>query len=59
MSAKERSAADPDEEVDRVLKGLGGTKVSAVISTDDYPGAALAAIIAKGSGCQDQIHASC
>lgn len=43
-------AADPDEEVDRVLKGLGGAKVSAVISSDDYPGAALAAIIAQRLG---------
>src|SRR5512146_560226 len=43
-------AADPDEEVDRVLKGLDGTKPSAVISTDDAPGAALAAIIAKSLG---------
>jgi len=43
-------AADPDEEVDRVLKGLDGTKPSVVISTDDYPGAALAAIIAGRLG---------
>jgi biotin carboxylase len=43
-------AADPDEEVDRVLAGLDGTKLSAVISTDDYPGAALAAIIAERLG---------
>lgn len=43
-------AADPDEEVDRVLKGLDGTKPSAVISSDDYPGAALAAIIAGRLG---------
>jgi biotin carboxylase len=43
-------AADPDEEVDRVLKGLDGTKLSAVISSDDYPGTALAAIIAQRLG---------
>jgi biotin carboxylase len=43
-------AADPDEEVDRVLAGVDGTRLSAVISTDDYPGSALAAIVAQRLG---------
>jgi biotin carboxylase len=43
-------AADPDEEVDRLLAGLDGTRLSAVISTDDYPGSALAAIVAQRLG---------
>jgi biotin carboxylase len=43
-------AADPDVEVERILAGLGGTVISAVVSSDDYPGSALAAIVAKRLG---------
>ncbi|HZP09176.1 ATP-grasp domain-containing protein [Methyloceanibacter sp.] len=43
-------AEDPHIEVGRILAGLDGTKVAAVVSTDDYPGAALAAIIAQELG---------
>jgi biotin carboxylase len=45
-----RGAADPLVEVERVLASFYGTKIDAVISTDDYPGAALAAIIAQRLG---------
>ncbi len=44
------SAADPDVEVERILAGLNGSAIGAVISTDDYPGSALAAIVAKRLG---------
>jgi biotin carboxylase len=42
--------ADPLIEVDRILASLEGAKIDAVISTDDYPGAALAAITAERLG---------
>ncbi len=44
------AVADPLIEVDCILAGLNGTKIDAVISSDDYPGAALAAIIAERLG---------
>jgi len=43
-------AADPDAEIDRILAGANGRKIGAVVSTDDYPGSALAAIVAKRLG---------
>ena len=43
-------AEDPHTEIERILTQFDGTKIDAVISTDDYPGAALAAIIAKRLG---------
>jgi biotin carboxylase len=43
-------AADPLVEAERILASLGGINVDAVISTDDYPGSALAAIIAGRLG---------
>jgi biotin carboxylase len=43
-------AADPLVEIDRILAGIDGMKIAAVISTDDYPGSALAAAIAKRLG---------
>jgi biotin carboxylase len=42
--------ADPLAEVERIVASFDGTKIDAVISTDDYPGAALAAIIAERLG---------
>jgi biotin carboxylase len=46
----DEGAADPLVEVERILTSLDGTKIDAVISTDDYPGSALAAIIAERLG---------
>jgi biotin carboxylase len=43
-------AADPLAEIDRILATIDGMKVAAVISTDDYPGSALAAGVAKRLG---------
>src|SRR5262245_56097796 len=43
-------AAGPLEEIDAILAKIAGVRVTAVISTDDYPGAALAAAIAKPLG---------
>ncbi|MGE5261239.1 MAG: ATP-grasp domain-containing protein, partial [Actinomycetota bacterium] len=43
-------AADPLVEVEHILASLGGMKIDAVISTDDYPGSALAAIVAGRLG---------
>lgn len=43
-------AEDPHIEAGRILAALDGTQVAAVISTDDYPGSALAAIIAQELG---------
>jgi biotin carboxylase len=46
----DEGVADPLVEVERILTSLDGTKIDAVISTDDYPGSALAAIIAERMG---------
>ncbi len=43
-------AEDPHIEVDRILAEVEGKTVAAVISTDDYPGAPLAAIVARTLG---------
>jgi biotin carboxylase len=43
-------AADPLDEIDAILAKVAGVKLAAVISTDDYPGSALAAIIAEKLG---------
>jgi biotin carboxylase len=43
-------AADPFAEVERILARTRGAKIDAVISTDDYPGSALAAVVAKELG---------
>jgi biotin carboxylase len=43
-------AAGPLEEMDAILAKIAGVDVAAVVSTDDYPGAALAAAIAKHLG---------
>jgi biotin carboxylase len=42
--------AGPLEEMDAILAKIAGVRLAAVISTDDYPGAALAAAIAKRLG---------
>jgi biotin carboxylase len=43
-------AADPGAEVERILAETSGTDIAGVVSTDDYPGAALAAVLAKKLG---------
>jgi len=43
-------AADPIAEVARICAEIGDRTISAVISTDDYPGSALAAVLAKELG---------
>ena len=43
-------ANDPLEEIDAILDKVAGIGIAGVISTDDYPGSALAAAIAKRLG---------
>ncbi len=43
-------AADPFDEVELILKKLRGVEIEAIVSTDDYPGSALAAVVAKALG---------
>jgi len=42
--------ADPIAEVARICAEIGDRTIAAVISTDDYPGSALAAVLAKELG---------
>jgi len=50
MGSVEALAADPLDEIDAILAKLAGVKLAAVISSDDYPGATLAAVIAERLG---------
>jgi biotin carboxylase len=43
-------AADPIAEVARIRASMGDRSIAAVVSTDDYPGSALAAILAEELG---------
>jgi biotin carboxylase len=43
-------AADPIAEVARIRADIGDHAIAAVVSTDDYPGSALAAVLAKELG---------
>ena len=43
-------AADPLDEMEAILAKFAGVRLDAVISSDDYPGSALAAAIAKRLG---------
>lgn len=43
-------AADPLAEIDRILELIDGIEIAGVISSDDYPGSALAAAVAKRVG---------
>jgi biotin carboxylase len=43
-------AADPIDEIERILAKVSGVEIEAVVSTDDYPGSALAAAVAKELG---------
>jgi hypothetical protein len=45
-----REVQDPLAELERMLAEFGGGRIDAVVSTDDYPGSALAAVIAKELG---------
>jgi hypothetical protein len=46
-SPQTRAIGDPLEELQRLLSAFGGTRIHAVVSTDDYPGSTLAAALAK------------
>ncbi len=46
----EALAADPLDEIEAILAKVAGIELAAVISTDDYPGSALAAAIAQRLG---------
>jgi biotin carboxylase len=43
-------AADPLAEIDRILELVNGIEIAGVLSSDDYPGSALAAAVAKRLG---------
>ncbi len=43
-------AADPITEAERVLAQINGTNIAAVVSTDDYPGSALGAVLTRELG---------
>ena len=43
-------AADPLDEIETILAKVSGVEIAGVISTDDYPGSALAAAVAKRLG---------
>ena len=40
----------PDDEIEAIVAAYGGARIDAVISTDDYPGSALASIVAGRMG---------
>jgi biotin carboxylase len=50
VEGAEGLAADPHHEIDSILAKVAGIKLAAVISTDDYPGSALAAVVAQRLG---------
>ena len=43
-------AADPVAEIARIRAAIGDRDIAAIVSTDDYPGAALAAVLAEELG---------
>ena len=43
-------AADPVAEIARIRAAIGDRDIAAIVSTDDYPGAALAAVLAADLG---------
>ncbi len=49
-ASAEALAADPLDEIEAILAKFTGVELAAVISTDDYPGSALAAAIAQRLG---------
>jgi len=48
--SRREGAADPIAEAERILARIDGAGIASVISTDDYPGSALAAVLAKELG---------
>lgn len=50
QTAISEPVADPLEEVDRILQQFRGVGLTGVISTDDYPGSTMAAVIARKLG---------
>jgi biotin carboxylase len=50
VDGAEGLAADPLAEIDTILAKVAGIELAGVISSDDYPGSSLAAIIAKTLG---------
>ena len=44
------AAADPVAEIARIRAAIGDRDIAAIVSTDDYPGAALAAVLAEELG---------
>jgi biotin carboxylase len=48
--ADEAFAADPLDEIEAILAKVADVKLSAVISSDDYPGSSLAAVVAQRLG---------
>lgn len=44
--AAANAIGDPIQEIDRVLEQMAGKRLSGIISTDDYPGTTLAAVLA-------------
>lgn len=66
--AKVRRIQDPEAEIERILKQYGEASIDCIVSTDDYPGSALASIVARALGlpgvdpsvnllCQHKYHA--
>jgi len=49
-AAEGGAVADPLTEIERILDLIKGRKIAAVMSTDDYPGSALAAAVAQRLG---------
>jgi biotin carboxylase len=47
VDGAEGLAADPLTEIDAILAKVAGVKLAGVISSDDYPGSSLAAIVAE------------
>ena len=52
VDGAEGMAADPLAEIDAILAKVAGVKLAAVISTDDYPGSALAGTRLRARGCE-------
>ena len=50
VEGAEGLAADPLAEIDAILAKVAGIQLAAVISSDDYPGCSLAAVIAERLG---------
>jgi biotin carboxylase len=49
-ASRRRPIGDPLAEIERIVRSLSGKEIAGVISTDDYPGTALAAALAARLG---------